>query len=158
MTKLKWGKSGYGKLVETNKKHGILQKKKKKKLTQGGGIQMHSTHFWFLCIRTNFLCLMHSFVFVVKHENHNKVHWSLWLWCETWKALWRREWGYEALQQLRGHFTFCLFLRSDSDSEGENPEKKKLQEQLMGQSTGRDFISVIERKQTVGLTVFTGCL
>lgn len=29
----------------------------------------------------------------------------------------------------------CLFVwlsRSDSDSEGENPEKKKLQEQLMG--------------------------
>lgn len=27
---------------------------------------------------------------------------------------------------------FCVTYRSDSDSEGENPEKKKLQEQLMG--------------------------
>lgn len=27
---------------------------------------------------------------------------------------------------------FCLLSRSDSDSEGENPERKKLQEQLMG--------------------------
>jgi hypothetical protein len=27
----------------------------------------------------------------------------------------------------------CVCTRSDSDSEGENPEKKKLQEQLMGE-------------------------
>lgn len=30
--------------------------------------------------------------------------------------------------------------RSDSDSEGENPEKKKLQEQLMGEWTSALFI------------------
>lgn len=45
---------------------------------------------------------------------------------------------------------FCLHCRSDSDSEGENPEKKKLQEQLMGEwasmdsvtSHGREFILI----------------
>lgn len=36
----------------------------------------------------------------------------------------------------------CVFLhsRSDSDSEGENPEKKKLQEQLMGEWEYMDSI------------------
>ncbi|XP_043937570.1 vacuolar protein sorting-associated protein 4A [Protopterus annectens] len=33
---------------------------------------------------------------------------------------------------LNAYYFLCIYYRSDSDSEGENPEKKKLQEQLMG--------------------------
>lgn len=33
-----------------------------------------------------------------------------------------------------GNLALLVTCRSDSDSEGENPEKKKLQEQLMGMS------------------------
>lgn len=35
---------------------------------------------------------------------------------------------------------FCVTHRSDSDSEGENPEKKKLQEQLMGREIYKKLI------------------
>ena len=33
---------------------------------------------------------------------------------------------------MEGQLDLVSFLSSDSDSEGDNPEKKKLQEQLMG--------------------------
>lgn len=37
--------------------------------------------------------------------------------------------------------SLCLLARrSDSDSEGENPEKKKLQEQLMGMSNAQGLL------------------
>lgn len=38
-------------------------------------------------------------------------------------------------------FFTCLRFRSDSDSEGENPEKKKLQEQLMGEWACTDSVT-----------------
>lgn len=40
---------------------------------------------------------------------------------------------------------YFFVLRSDSDSEGENPEKKKLQEQLMGRCLV--WIQLLSKKQ-----------